>query len=118
MPFKIRRRKDGLFSSGGSRPSFSTKGKLWGVRGHLTNHLNIMSNCGRLLSAYHDCEIVEYEMTEVGTEDAQDYVNARHQQRVELETARKKRIEDLRREERYKTFLKLQREFNPNDDTA
>lgn len=37
------RNKDGLWSNGGSVPSFSKRGKVWNNLGHLKNHLNSMN---------------------------------------------------------------------------
>lgn len=34
--------ENGLFSTGGSTPQFTTKGKVWTGRGGVTNHLQIL----------------------------------------------------------------------------
>jgi hypothetical protein len=64
--FKIRRRSDGLFSSGGSNPTFKAKGKIWHARGHVTSHLGILSS--RLSKIYADCEVLRFELVETELE--------------------------------------------------
>lgn len=65
--YKIRRKSDGLFSSGGSAPHFTNKGKTWSQKGHVTSHINML---GKYVSGYYsDCEIVEYELNEVNAKD-------------------------------------------------
>ena len=68
--FKIRRKSDGLFSAGGSTPTFTKLGKLWKMQGHLTNHLRQLHNgIGTFKTLnnrhiYANCEIIEYELIE------------------------------------------------------
>ena len=59
--FKIRRKTDGLFSSGGGYPSFGKRGKIWTNIGHIKNHLQVVGKC---IERYKDCELVCYELTE------------------------------------------------------
>lgn len=59
--FRIRQDKTGLFSSGGIRPSFSKKGKIWKARGHLSNHFAQFNDRN---DVYKDCTVVEYEIRE------------------------------------------------------
>jgi hypothetical protein len=82
--YKIRRKSDGLFSTGGIAPAFSPKGKTWTNRGALTNHLVLIrgqierarryielypqsySRINSSLSTlYNDCEVVEFELVEI-----------------------------------------------------
>lgn len=60
--YKIRRKSDGLFSTGGCWPTFKANGKAWSTKGALNGHLSQNPK-------YVDCEIVEYALvqTEVGT---------------------------------------------------
>jgi len=68
MVYKIRRKSDGLFSSGGSGPRFSTKEKAWATIGQLKNHLQLFKDWRhsytetffKLPIQYKDCEIVSY----------------------------------------------------------
>lgn len=83
--YRIRRKKDGLFSMGGSCPKFSKKGKIWQGLGPLKNHLNLVLQlhhtalrCKRNVTAaahpyyqdynnifvYEDCELIEYLLEE------------------------------------------------------
>jgi hypothetical protein len=42
LAYKIRRKGDGLFSSGGSVPLFSKTGKTWTSKNALANHLRLV----------------------------------------------------------------------------
>ena len=53
---------EGLFSSGGSSPKFTKRGKTWGEKRHVKSHLRMMKTYG-LLETYDDCHVVEYEIT-------------------------------------------------------
>ena len=69
--YKIRRKSDGLYSSGGIRPRFTTFGKVWGNRSSLGSHLALVETNRRPYywyrrdtfeldpDPYADCEIVE-----------------------------------------------------------
>jgi len=70
--YMIRRKSDGLFSSGGMSPKFDKKGKIWGTVGALKNHLvfaydNYYNRGSVKLNAnfypYLECEIVVFELT-------------------------------------------------------
>jgi len=75
--YRIRKRGTALYSTGGSIPSFSTKGKVWHQQSHLTNYLNQV--IGSIAKVYKDCEIVAYEVTERETKvtPIPDYVQTR-----------------------------------------
>ena len=74
ISFKIRRKSDGLFSTGGTTPKFTKNGKTWSSIGALKNHLNLMN--GKRWDSYwkqylpinktyyDDCEVVELNITE------------------------------------------------------
>ena len=61
LVYKIRRATDGLFSTGGTVPSFNKKGKTWSHRGHVSSHLSQLSDKQKSHS-YKDCEVVAYEI--------------------------------------------------------
>ena len=61
--YKIRRKADGMFSTGGSSPSFTKNGKIWKQKGHLTNHLNQLDNDSKFIYLTV-CEIIPYELVE------------------------------------------------------
>lgn len=85
--YKIRRKSDGKFSSGGTTPRWTRTGKTWSCIGHLHGHLTLVGDQGRYVSndekaaeraknlqaTYGDCEIVKYSVstTEAGTEPIQ-----------------------------------------------
>ena len=55
--------KEGLFSTGGSSPRFTKKGKAWTNIGHLKNHLNMFIDyMGRVPHyPYSGCKLVTLE---------------------------------------------------------
>jgi hypothetical protein len=58
MVYKIRR-SDGLYSTGGTFPSFNKTGKTWNMIHHLKRHLDNLGS-ERAMYVYGDCLIVEY----------------------------------------------------------
>lgn len=77
--YRIRRKSDGLYSTGGQYPRFTVKGKIWPNKSGLHNHLSMNPKTsdytftpgpfggGRYVTndAYIDCDIVEFEISEV-----------------------------------------------------
>lgn len=59
--FKIRRKSDGLFSTGGYFPAWHKSGKTWNNRSALSNHINLVKR-----SSYSDAEVVIFEVIEQG----------------------------------------------------
>lgn len=57
--YKIQRKSDGLFSTGGMSPKFDKKGKIWKNRNGVSNHLNLISDRDTK-EIYSDCEIITY----------------------------------------------------------
>lgn len=72
--YRIRRKEDGLFSTGGGNVYFTKQGKLWTNIGHIKSHLRAGMKNGKPMSVYKDCEIVEYELTELQVVDTTDVV--------------------------------------------
>lgn len=92
--YKIRRKSDGKFSTGSSRPSFSDTGKVWTSKRGLNSHMSMFLKKGEHITfhnlnnpkskpierhryyvntessywnnanIYSDCEVVEFEITE------------------------------------------------------
>lgn len=75
--YKIRNKKTGLYSTGGTSPKFTKSGKTWSQLSHLKNHLNqaivtIWKRDGNSqhvklqndFDAYRDCEIVTYKIVQ------------------------------------------------------
>jgi len=115
--YRIRRRSDGLFSTGGSPPGFTKKGKLWRTQGALTNHFNLVSGWqGKAQDVYANCDIVTYELTEQETEvrSAHEVLQAVADRKAaaiqKREKARRDRIENLER----KKARDLIKKFGPN----
>ena len=66
--YMIRRKSDGLYSTGGTAPSFNKKGKVWSSIGALKNHIiqGVNTNYNRkafclwhTFADYKNCEIIE-----------------------------------------------------------
>jgi len=55
--YKIRNKKTGLFSSGGSSISWKKVGKMWPI-GQLKLHLTMVGKNREGFSVYEDCEVV------------------------------------------------------------
>ena len=64
--FKIKNIETGLFSSGGTLPTWTKEGKVWNKRGHITSHLSLLREY-KNSNLYTDCTVEEYEMISVGT---------------------------------------------------
>ncbi len=110
--YMIRRKSDGLFSSGGMSPAFRKTGKVWSTLGHLKLHLNmfvgIAYNSGyswhqhghnvqpqtvSISSFYDGCEIVELEQV-VTTKTSEVDLNALLTDRAEKELVDQKSRDD------------------------
>ena len=94
--FKIRN-IEGLFSTGGTYPSFNKKGKTWTQRGHITSHLSQLREYEKK-AMYAGCTVVEFEMIEVGeVSEVLDWQPL-------PSTVRAKELEEQRRLEREKEY--------------
>lgn len=66
--FKIRNKRDGLFSNGsGSHAKFTTLGKTWSKMHYLKAHLVNFKYYNK--SIYNGCEVVEYELREISKQE-------------------------------------------------
>ena len=95
--YMIRRKKDGLFSNGGSYPSFTKRGKQWSrvgdIKSHLTQVYGNSYSFGLEVwntemqrhelklekffsnnNPYLDCEIIEAEVVAKSTEDVYPFL--------------------------------------------
>lgn len=74
--YRIRNKETGLYSTGGERPRWSTVGKVWVGIGPLKNHILNYQIAHRLTYGVYfhldDIEVVEVEMSEVGTTALQE----------------------------------------------
>jgi hypothetical protein len=75
--YKIRRREDGLFSTGGSIPGFNSIGKFWTGIGPLKNHIRCVTYYDKQRDEpeYAGCEIVEFETREIKSFDAMEFIS-------------------------------------------
>ena len=112
--YKIRRKLDGMFSTGGTSPGFTKFGKIWKQRGHLTSHLNqFAQSWSRNSQVYDNCELVTFELseTEIDAIPLSQYIAEREQARLQREEdrdiARANREHKARRAE----YEKLKKEF-------
>ena len=71
LVYRIKRKSDGLYSTGGSCPRFTKKGKTWSSIGNLKNHLNMVGNSYHnpisnqtnwRASGYDNCEIEVFQV--------------------------------------------------------
>lgn len=72
--FKIRRQSDGQFSSGGTTPRWSNKGKTWSEQRHVTAHLGLALRNGSETYGgvpLAEVDLVVYEMRPMEAEVAQ-----------------------------------------------
>lgn len=109
--FRIKHVESGLFSKGGSYPSFGAKGKLWVSRGALSNHLNLVNAGGR--NPYKGCQLITYELTEVevGCESMEDAMNASRERKLAREQAFQERMAAYDRERKMRQLAQLQKEL-------
>lgn len=111
--FQIRSRKTGLYSKGGSFPSFSKKGKVWTAKGHLSLHFTQLGSAGEKAYRDLDCEVVQYVLsqTEVTAIPVQEFIEAA----TERSTVRLQEEREIRdkweREQRLALYERLKKEF-------
>lgn len=104
--YKILNTETGLYSSGGSTPSFKKTGKTWTTIGALKNHLALVEDYrtyysnkdGGISKYYEGCVIVEYEPVVSDVLSITDMIEERNRKREkkrrEQEIAREKRIKE------------------------
>ena len=77
--YKIRRKSDGLFSSGGMDPDWSKKGKVWTSKGHLKNHFRLFNGKHWTLERRYpdndEYQIIRYIPVEGYKCSIQDFIN-------------------------------------------
>ena len=110
--YKIKDTVTGLYSRGGTWPTFSKTGKVWRNKSALGNHLVLVME-GRDKSKYKDCVIEPYELVEtsftgIPVDSYYDPIKERRAiKQKESELAWKKYREDLERAE----FERLKSKF-------
>lgn len=109
--YKIRRKADGLFSTGGTTPSFTEKGKVWRSRKDISLHIGMLLGYNLAIRNYEGCEIVAYETKEFSSESAiewmDDISNKRNQRKEEQEEISERNKEANRRRQ----YQELKAEF-------
>lgn len=117
LVYKVKSTKTGLYSKGGTYPTFSKNGKAWTNVGYLKNHLNQLNSYGKWI--YKDNQVIiecyEVIITEnsVFTQSYDDFL-AEIQQNQQLkkkdQEAKNRRLAENQRRLEYE---KLKKEFEP-----
>ena len=111
--FKIRRKSDGLFSTGGTSPKFEERGKAWKARNHVTSHMTQIEQAydsyrhhSTVEDYYEDCEVVEFEVTEtqINAIPVLEWTEA-------PSTTRKKELAEQRYQERVRQSLESKKQW-------
>lgn len=90
--YKIRKKSDGLFSTGGSRPRFTKKGKVWASIGHIRNHLNLPLGYSDIPAwtqyvNVRDLEVVQYAVGEVSVWPLKQFTKEKDERKTSKATA-------------------------------
>ena len=106
--YKIRRKSDGLFSTGGAYPRFHERGKSWKQQGHMTNHINMVRKY-KHTNHYDNCEVVQFIVTEMehAVWPMDFYVNMIEEKKEE----RRQRSQDFAKRQRFEEYKRLKCEF-------
>lgn len=107
--YKIRNRLTGLYSKGGTRPTWSTRGKTWQTQAALGAHLAQMH--GRHLTESASWEVVTFELREVSTEPVRERMAAIQARRTARKEACKRQSEELSRKRDLEELTRLQKKL-------
>jgi hypothetical protein len=115
--YKIRSKKTGLFSTGGSSPRWSKKGKIWAGSGPLNNHLNVIKEYGgygKIVYDREEAELVEYELIEqeISSTALAEHIKGVEDRIQQREDQRNKWQEENEKKQRRKQFESLKKEFD------
>lgn len=99
--YKIRRRSDDLFSTGGRVPNWKATGKIWHSIHHLRAHLRGSGIARRThpYSPYKDADVVEFEAVEVDHYPVGAEIEATLQRHQELQ--KKRELQEARAQEEH-----------------
>lgn len=109
------RRSDGYYSTGGQRPSWNKRGKVWKKLHHLRASA-VRAHDNRMYGCYaEDCVIEKttrlcIESTEDMCEFG-DYLRQLQQEEDAKERERQKAYQEQEKKKRYEMYLKLKEEF-------
>lgn len=113
--WKIRHKVTGLYSTGGTCPGWTKKGKVWRMLGHLKNHLAQVQDYsgyrGYNTTDFQNWEIVELIITEVGTQPVEQMLVELQQARIERKTKLRLAAERATRERKEAEYERLKREL-------
>ena len=104
--YKIRNIKTGLFSRGGSHPSWGKNGKIWKRIGDLNSHFTLVDN----YDVYRDAEVIEIVMieTEVNVFPASEFIQASKDRMAESQRQTEIRVAAWRLETAQREVDRLQ----------
>lgn len=114
--YKIRD-NNGMYSTGGTSPSFNKAGKTWNNIGHVKSHLRQFMG-GNDIEMYRDCEVVCVEVSEsdVDTYDMLNFFESLNQQsRDDYENSNYKSEYTEKRLDRIDDKIKLMRLERENE---
>lgn len=111
--YRLKSNKTGLFSKGGSTPSFSKIGKIWRNIGHLKNHISGLDARGR--SVYHDNDVVmvTYELveTEVSVTTFTELLADSANRKAQREADRQAKIQKWRDDQERNEYNRLKKKY-------
>lgn len=115
--YRIKDTKTGLYSKGGTYPTWSKNGKVWKRRADLSSHFAIVRDARRNPYASPDIVIEEITITEsvTNTYPVADQIDELNQRRDKREAALERAREQYKLEQRRKEYERLRKEFE-NDD--
>ena len=74
IQYKIRNKSHPtLYREGGVRPRWTKNGKIWSTRGKLRSTITMIINYRT--ESFSDWEVVEYEVSELGSKDVNDIID-------------------------------------------
>jgi hypothetical protein len=109
--YKIRNKTTGLYSTGGSYPSFSKKGKAWNARGHVTSHLSLFNKSTKK-TYYEDCEVVCFEVQEITVDNVDVLDWSATPKTIRAKQLEEQRLLEYKREQDKKRIEYLERELS------
>lgn len=111
--YRLKSNKTGLFSKGGSTPSFSKTGKIWKNIGHLKNHINQLGRHGRQIYQDKDVVLITSEVveTEIDVTSFDDLLADSVKRKEQKEADRRSRLNMQREAQERKQYEQLKKKF-------
>lgn len=112
--YKIKNQKTGLYSTGGSIPRWTAKGKTWSSLGPLKNHLGLVLDNNRAHRFAYDTRdwvIIELELVETRWLTVAEAVADIQAKRIKRADAQKRANERYKQEAIEREFKRLKREL-------